>query len=277
MFNCFSTFCSLTIVKRSENMPDKLVIAIAGKGGVGKTTFAALLLKALVKTGKDILVLDCDPDANMPDVLGVPVMRKETVGGKTAKLKERIAKGSIPPQMTKERILEQDIFEVLMEMDDFDLLTMGCSEGPGCYCFANQLATQILDTLSKNYDITLMDMEAGLEHLSRRTTRDVDILIMVTDASKMGMTTVKRIKELSIEVGLKFNRIYVVGNKFSPELQNILEETAKEIGVEFLGIIPPSDQIAKYNLEGRSLFELPDSSPAALAVQEMAKKMKLVT
>ncbi|NVM54869.1 MAG: AAA family ATPase [Candidatus Helarchaeota archaeon] len=258
-------------------MPDKLVIAIAGKGGVGKTTFAALLLKALVKTGKDILVLDCDPDANMPDVLGVPVMRKETVGGKTAKLKERIAKGSIPPQMTKERILEQDIFEVLMEMDDFDLLTMGCSEGPGCYCFANQLATQILDTLSKNYDITLMDMEAGLEHLSRRTTRDVDILIMVTDASKMGMTTVKRIKELSIEVGLKFNRIYVVGNKFSPELQNILEETAKEIGVEFLGIIPPSDQIAKYNLEGRSLFELPDSSPAALAVQEMAKKMKLVT
>lgn len=258
-------------------MPDKLVIAVAGKGGVGKTTFSALLLKVLTKTGKDILMMDCDPDANMPDVLGIPVMRNETVGGKAAKLKQDIAKGAIPPQMTKDRILEQDIFEVLQELNDFDLLTMGCSEGPGCYCFANQLTTQIIDKLSKNYDITLMDMEAGLEHLSRRTTRDVDILIMVTDASKMGLNTVKRIKELSKEVGLKFKKIYVVGNKFTPELKEHLEEIAKEIGIEFLGIIPPSNQIAEYNLEGRSLLDLPDDSPAVKAVQVMAEKMNLVS
>ncbi len=258
-------------------MPNQLVIAVAGKGGVGKTTFSALLLKVLSKTGKDLLVMDCDPDANMPDVLGIPIMRKETVGGKAAELKSRIAKGQIPPEMTKERILEQDIFQVLQEFDEFDLLTMGCSEGPGCYCFANQLVTQIIDKLAKNYDITLMDMEAGLEHLSRRTARDVDILIMVTDASKMGLTTVKRIKELSSEVGLKFKKMYVVGNKFSPDLEQHLEKTAEEIGVEVLGIIPPSDEIAEYNLEGRSILELPDNSPPVEAVRKMAKKMNLIS
>ncbi|MHA1266042.1 MAG: nucleotide-binding protein [Candidatus Helarchaeota archaeon] len=256
-------------------MAEHLVIAVAGKGGVGKTTFAALLLRILSKTDKDILMMDCDPDANMPDVLGIPVMRQQTVGGKASKLKEQISKGQIPPQMTKERILENEIFEILQELDDFDLLTMGCSEGPGCYCFANQLITQILDRLSKNYDITLMDMEAGLEHLSRRTTRDVDILVMVTDASKMGLTTVKRIKELSKEVGLTFKKMYIVGNKFTPALKEHLEKVASEIGVEVLGIIPPSDLIAKYNLEGRSLLDLPDDAPPVLAVKEMVKKLKI--
>ncbi|TFG05784.1 MAG: ATP-binding protein [Promethearchaeota archaeon] len=257
-------------------MPENLVIAVAGKGGVGKTTFSALLLKVISKTGKDILMMDCDPDANMPDVLGIPIMRDKTVGGKTASLKEKISKGQIPPQVTKDRLLEQDVFEVLQELDDFDLLTMGCSEGPGCYCFANQIVTQILDKLSKNYDITLMDMEAGLEHLSRRTTRDVDTLILVTDASKMGLTTVKRIKELSSEVGLKFKKIFVVGNRFTEELKEYLDKAAEESGIEVLGIIPPSDEIAKSNLEGRSLLELPDESPAVRAVHGMAKKLGLI-
>ena len=257
-------------------MAEKLVIAVSGKGGVGKTTFSALFIKALTKTGKDILVMDCDPDANLPDLLGVPVMRKDTVGGKAAKLKELISKGKIPPQMTKKGILEKEIFDVLIEEDDFDLLTMGCSEGPGCYCFANQLATQILDTLSENYDITLMDMEAGLEHLSRRTTRDVDILVIVTDPSRMGLQTAKRIKELSKEVGLKFKKMYLVGNKFMPEMQPILEKTGEELGIEVLGIIPPDNQIAQFNLEGKSLFDLPDDNVAAKAVQQMAKKMNLI-
>jgi len=258
-------------------MPDKLVIAVSGKGGVGKTTLSALLVRALAKTGKDILVMDCDPAANLPDLLGIPVMRKDTVGGKAAKLKDLIAKGKIAPEMNKKSLLEKEVFEVLIESNDFDLLTMGCSEGPGCYCFANQIATQILDTLSQNYDITLMDMEAGLEHLSRRTTRDVDILIIVTEPSRMGLQTAKRIKELSKEVGLNFKQMYLVGNKFTPEMQSILETTAKEMEVELLGIIPPSDQIAQFNLEGRSIFELPNNSPAALAVQQMVKKMNLMS
>jgi CO dehydrogenase maturation factor len=258
-------------------MPEKLVIAVSGKGGVGKTTFSALLVRALVKTKKDILVMDCDPDANLPDMLGVPVMRKDTVGGKTAKLKEMISKGKIPPQMSKQSILEKEIFEVLIEAENFDLLTMGCSEGPGCYCFANQIATQILDTLSKNYDITIMDMEAGLEHLSRRTTRDVDIMIIVTDPSKMGLQTAKRIKELSKEVGIQFKRMCLVGNKFTPEIREILEKAAAEAGIELLGIIPPSNEIMQSNLEGKSLFNLPEDSPAVTSVREMAKKLNLLS
>jgi CO dehydrogenase maturation factor len=258
-------------------MPEKLVIAVSGKGGVGKTTFSALLVRALVKTKKDILVMDCDPDANLPDMLGVPVMRKDTVGGKTAKLKEMISKGKIPPQMSKQSILEKEIFEVLIEAENFDLLTMGCSEGPGCYCFANQIATQILDTLSKNYDITIMDMEAGLEHLSRRTTRDVDIMIIVTDPSKMGLQTAKRIKELSKEVGIQFKRMCLVGNKFTPEIREILEKAAAEAGIELLGIIPPSNEIMQSNLEGKSLFNLPEDSPAVASVREMAKKLNLLS
>jgi CO dehydrogenase maturation factor len=265
----------ISVTERGESMPEKLVIAVSGKGGVGKTTFSALLMRALAKTEKDILVMDCDPDANLPDMLGVPVMRKDTVGGKAAELKEMISKGKIPPQMTKKGILEKEIFDVLIEEDEFDLLTMGCSEGQGCYCFANQLTTQILDTLSSNYDITLMDMEAGLEHLSRRTTRDVDILVIVSGPSRMGLQTAKRIKELSNEVGLTFKQMYLVGNKFTPEMENILETTAEEIGVDLLGVIPPDDDIARFNLEGRSLFELADDNPAVHAVQKMAKKMNL--
>lgn len=257
-------------------MPEKLVIAVSGKGGVGKTTFAALLLKVLGKSGKNILVMDCDPDANLPDVLGVQVMRNKTVGGKAAKLKEEISRGQIPPEMEKKKILEKEIFEVMIETKDFDLITMGCSEGPGCYCFANQLTTQILDTLSKNYDITLMDMEAGLEHLSRRTTRDVDVMVIVTDPSRMGLQTAKRIKELSKEVGITFKKIYLVGNKFTPETQPILQKTAAEIGIEFLGIIPLDNDIAKFNLEGRSLFDLAEDAPPVVAVRMMAKKMTLL-
>jgi CO dehydrogenase maturation factor len=258
-------------------MPEKLVIAVSGKGGVGKTTFSALLLKVIGKSGKNILVIDCDPDANLPDVLGVQVMRNKTVGGKAAKLKEAISRGQIPPEMEKKKILEKEIFEVMIETKDFDLITMGCSEGPGCYCFANSLTTQILDTLSKNYDITLMDMEAGLEHLSRRTTRDVDVMVIVTDPSKMGLQTAKRIKELSKEVGINFKKIYLVGNKFTPEMQPILEKTAMEIGVEFLGVIPPDNQIAQFNLEGRTLFDLAENSPPVAAARTIAKKMRLIS
>jgi len=163
-----------------------LVIALSGKGGVGKTTATALMAKILSESNpeKNILVIDANPDSNLPDLLGIPV--KRTVGTVTDDLKKALEKSEIPPTMTKEDILETRIFEILLETPGFDLIVMGRGEGEGCYCAVNAFLAHIIDRIMGNYDLTLMDMEAGLEHLSRRTDRDVDIMITVTDPSSMG-------------------------------------------------------------------------------------------
>jgi len=225
-----------------------LVIAVSGKGGVGKTTITALMIKILSeeKNQRSILAIDANPDSNLPDVLGISVSK--TVGMVTGNLKKAIEKAEIPIGMTKEGILETRIFEILKETPNFDLLVMGRGEGEGCYCPVNAFLTRIIDTLSKNYDLTIMDMVAGLEHLSRRTDRDVDIMITVTDPSFMGLQTAKRIKELAKEVHIKFKKIYLIGNRFSPEIENTLREEAEKLGIELAGIIPEVCQNSSFRL-----------------------------
>jgi len=253
---------------------EKLVIAVAGKGGTGKTTIVALILRSLIEAGvKSILVVDADPDSNLPDVLGIKVER--TVGDVTNELKKAIDRG-LPPTLSKRDLLEFKVFEVLKELPTFDLLVMGRTEGEGCYCMVNDVLTEVVDKLSKNYAITLMDMEAGLEHLSRRTDRDVDYLIIVTDPSKMGFQTASRIKKLAGEVHIQFKRIFLVGNKFSLQQEGLLYKYAKEIGVEPLGIVPYDENVFRYNLEGISLLSLSSDSPALVAVRDMVKKMGLI-
>jgi len=190
----------------------RLVVAFTGKGGTGKTVLTALALKLLLKQGrKNLLIVDADPATNLPDVLGIKI--DKTVGMVATELKKKIGEADqIPPDIDKKSLLEGLILQTLVETPQFDLLAMGRTEGEGCYCLVNNLLTHIIDTLSKNYALTLMDMEAGLEHLSRRTDRDVDILIVVTDPSKMGIETARRIKELAKEVHIKFHKIYLVGN-----------------------------------------------------------------
>jgi len=258
-------------VSRSE----KLVIAVSGKGGVGKTTITALMLRALIDMGiKSILVVDADPASNLPDVLGVKIGK--TVGEVTNELKKAIDRGELPPLLSKRDFLEFKVFEVLNELPDFDLLVMGRTEGEGCYCMVNDVLTEVVDALSRNYAITLMDMEAGLEHLSRRTDRDVDYMIIVTDPSKMGFMTASRIKNLASEVHIEFKNIFLVGNKFSLDQENLLYKYANEIGVEPLGIVPYDENVFHFNLEGVSLLKLPDDSPALRAVKNIVKKMNLV-
>ncbi|MEM3596358.1 MAG: AAA family ATPase, partial [Candidatus Bathyarchaeia archaeon] len=161
-------------------MVQKIVISVSGKGGTGKTTITALILKSLIERGsKSILAVDADPATNLPDVLGVKIGR--TVGMVVDELKRKIDRGEIPPTVTKKELLEGGINSVLVETERFDLLAMGRSEGEGCYCSVNYLLASIIDSISKNYDLTIMDMEAGLEHLSRRTDRDVDVMLVVTD------------------------------------------------------------------------------------------------
>lgn len=255
-------------------MAEKKVISVSGKGGVGKTTVAALLLKLLLKDpDSSILVVDADPSTNLPDVLGVKVER--TVGMVVDELRKKISNGGLSPTISKEDLLEAWIYEVLVETPKFDLLAMGRSEGEGCYCMVNHMLTKILDAISKNYDVTLMDMEAGLEHLSRRTDRDVDIMLVIADPTKMGLRTALRIKELAKEVHISFKEMFLVGNKVPRELEGPFSKEAESLGLKLAGTIPPDQNVLNYSLLGKSLLNLPEDTPALKAMKKILAKLNL--
>lgn len=252
----------------------KKIISFSGKGGVGKSTLLVLMLKYLLEKfdNLDILVIDADPDANIGDIIGKEIHFKETVSGKMAILKDKIQKRQIPLNVSKDQIIESEVFEALIEMDDFDILEMGRGEGSGCYCSVNNTLKRIIDILSKNYDIVLIDSPAGLEHFARKTGRNVTDLIIVTDPSKMGFHTMERIIEVSKEVNLLFENILIIGNRFPEDLKNLLTERVeniKEKNVKFLGLLPSDDEISKMNLVGENLLQLPNESKAYKTAKEL--------
>ena len=251
------------------------VISFSGKGGVGKSTLLVLMLKYLLEKFKDlnILVIDADPDANIGDLIGKEIQFKETVGGKMAELKQKIQKRQIPLEVSKDQIVESEVFDSLIEMDEFDILEMGRGEGSGCYCSINNYLKRIIDVLAKNYDIVLIDAPAGLEYFSRKTGQDVTDLVIVSDPSKMGIHTMKRILEVMKEVDLKFENIWILGNRF-PEnsLREILEKEVgniKEEIVKLLGFVSNSDEISRMNIIGENLLELPNENKAYKTVKEL--------
>ena len=259
---------------RRMSMARRLVFSVSGKGGTGKTTLTALLLKWIIRNTDEVaLVVDADPATNLPDVLGVKLER--TVGAVSKEMKDRIEQGALSPAVPKRDLLEGWVFQTLVEEDRFDLLAMGRSEGEGCYCYVNSVLTHILDTLTGNYAVTLLDMEAGLEHLSRRTDRNLDALLVVTDPSRMGFETARRIKELAGEVHIGVERIYLVGNRFTEELEGTLREAAERIGLELAGSLPVDPEIMSFNMLGKPLLEIPEESPAYRAVDGIARKIGL--
>ncbi|MGV9142239.1 MAG: AAA family ATPase [Promethearchaeota archaeon] len=250
------------------------VVSFSGKGGVGKSTLLILLLKYLKETEKykDILIIDADPDANVGDLIGKDVSFGETVGGKMSELKKKIQRREFPPNMPKTSLIESEIFSSLIEMEEFDILEMGRSEGEGCYCSVNNVIKNVIDILSKNYDMTLVDSPAGLEHFARKMGRNVEDLFIVTDASKMGIHTIKRIIEITKEVELNFKNIYIIGNRFSEDLKDILVREVNKFNdkrVKFLGLIPNDDKISEINISGNSLLSLPSDNPAYLKAKEL--------
>lgn len=247
------------------------VIAITGKGGTGKTAVAGMLIKQISKGKKTLLAIDADPDSNLPDVLGIKV--EKTIGDmREFMLQER---DKLPPDTNKESLLESKVYEVLTEMPRYDLLVMGRPEGSGCYCFANNLLRGIMDRILKNYDLTIIDTAAGLEHLSRRIIRDVDELLVVTDGSLRGLQTGVRIRDLAQSLDLNVRQMHVIANKATVQNQAQIEQYARELKMDLVGIVPFDETLAKFDLEGRPLVELPEDSEAMKAVNEIATKMGL--
>lgn len=250
------------------------IASISGKGGTGKTTFIALLLKVLIESRHDdtILVVDADPATNLPDVLGIHI--DKTIGDIVEEFKHRLIDFN---SLEKSSLLRYWILrDCLIELNHFDFIAMGRGEGEGCYCYINSVLARILLDIVKNYTIVLMDMEAGLEHLSRRVDRNINTLIVVIDSSIMSVKTAERIISISREVNIKPEKFYLIGNRVTDALHETLVKIAKKLGYEYAGSIPEDENILKYSIEGRSLLELPSNSPSIIAIKNIARNIGLI-
>jgi CO dehydrogenase maturation factor len=243
-------------------------IALAGKGGTGKTTIAGMLIKYLVNIGKaPILAVDADSNANLNEVLGLEVF--DTLGG----AREDMKKGVVPSGMTKDVFMHMKLQQAIIESDGYDLVVMGQPEGPGCYCAANTLLTGFLDKLIGNYPYIVMDNEAGMEHISRLTTSNVDVLLIVADTSRRGLQAALRIEELAKGLNIGINRSCLIINQIREEPSDKVLEMINAAGLELGGTVPEDDTVYEYDLEGRPTVELPDDNPAIQAAFEIFAKI----
>lgn len=247
-------------------------IAVAGKGGTGKTSFCALLIKYLIEKGKyPILAVDADANANLNEALGLEI-ENETVSELIAKTKDL---HGIPEGMSQETYIEYRLNASMAEGKHVDLLVMGGPEGPGCFCFPNNLLRKYLDNLTRSYKYIVLDNEAGLEHISRRTTQDVDILFVISDNSARSVRSAGRVKKLLEEIKTKVNKVYLIMTKTSEQDVENLREEIDRTGLELLGIIPADPTLVQFDIKGRPLAELPADSPAVKAVSGILDKLKL--
>ncbi|HYC20383.1 MAG TPA: AAA family ATPase [Candidatus Bathyarchaeia archaeon] len=240
-------------------------IAITGKGGTGKTTFASLLVKHLSIDSATVLAVDADPNSNLDARLGMHV--EQTIGD----LREDLLKEQFPAGVAKSDLIEYQIRLALVEGDTFDLIAMGRPEGPGCYCYINNVLRDVLDRLSVNYDYVVIDNEAGMEHLSRRTTRDVDVLFIMSDVTVLGIITAGRIKKLSESLNLVVGKTYLVLNEVENAIPESIKDQIRQQELDLIGAIPKDALVGEYALEGKSLFELPRDSAAFKAVSSIAE------
>jgi len=243
------------------------VIAMAGKGGTGKTTIAALIVRILKeKKLGSILAIDADPNSNLADVLGVKV--KASIGEILDEICVHPEK--VPIGMPKERFIEYEVQTAVTEGVGYDCLTMGRPEGPGCYCYVNNVLRDVLGKLIKDYDFVIIDNEAGLEHLSRRTTRMADALVVVSDASKVGLKAAERIIALAKELKIQTKKDLLIINRFN---KNLDRERLEGVEAEYLGNLAQDAQIEKISLNGSSLMDLDRDALALTALNKIGEKI----
>lgn len=247
------------------------VIAIAGKGGVGKTTLSGMLVRYLIEVVKNgpVLAVDADPNSNLNEVLGVAV--RTTIGEA-----RELMKKDVPSGMTKDVWFEYKVHEAIIEAKGFDLLVMGRPEGQGCYCAANTMAKQAIDTLKKNYAYVVVDNEAGMEHMSRLVTQDVDMLYIISDGTPRGIMTASRILGLIGELRLDIRNTGIVINRLVSNEKQMFTNVAKEKGIRNVMTIRNDTELMKLDGEGKSIFCLPESSVALVDAYEIFNEMACI-
>lgn len=242
-------------------------IGLAGKGGTGKTTIAGLLVKYLLQNGKTpVLAVDADSNANFNEVLGLEV--HETLGDAREEMKKGVATG-----MTKDVFMEMKLEQAVVEAEGYDLIVMGRPEGAGCYCAANTLLTTYLDKLIDNYGYVVMDNEAGMEHISRLTTNNIDVLLVISDPSRRGIQAAARIFDLTGELNLNIGRKYLIVNQVKEGQEEGIRRMVDHYNLELTGIIPEDDQVTEFDLNGKPTIQLNKESPALRAAFDIFEKV----
>lgn len=245
-------------------------IAVAGKGGTGKTSITSMVIRYLIQNDMGtVLAVDADPNSNLAENLGLEV--QQTIGRILNQFQGE--KLSIPPGMTKEAYLEYQLNLAISEGRDLDLITMGRGEGPECYCYPNTVIRKLIDDWAKNYSFVVMDNEAGMEHLSRRTTQNVDELLLVSDHSIKGLRAAARIHELVKELNLVVKRESLVINMVPGEIDPLLKQEMERLKIVPAVLVPVDEELRHYDLEQKPLIELPDTSNAVAALNSLLHQL----
>jgi len=247
-------------------------IALAGKGGTGKTTIAALLIRSLLKrTSQPILAIDADPATNLHLALGLAM--PVTAGEIREEMLETAQAGLLGVTISRHEYLSREIRMALEEGDQVDLLAMGRPEGQGCYCAVNHLLRQIVDEMGRSYEFVVIDNEAGMEHISRRTTKDVDLLLLVTDPTVRGVKTAAGIASMAREVEVNVKRTMLIINRTQGEMPPPLQAAVDELGLEIAGLVPADSRVNELDALGQPLLRLNGDSPALQAVEDMTARL----
>lgn len=247
------------------------VIAMAGKGGTGKTTISALLINYMLRNNlTPVLAVDADANANLNELLELDV---DLTLGEI----RRDLKGDIPAHITRDQYMEMKVHQALIEAKGFDLLVMGQPDGPGCYCAANQHLAMTMDKLADNYKYILVDNEAGMEHLSRMNLRSIDILLVISDPSARGILTAKRISELTKPLAIEIKEKHLIVNRtpdpLPDELFSKIQEATVGTDLPLAGILSSSNELIQQELSGKSYLNLEEDSPVIRQASEIFSKI----
>ncbi|MDR3209693.1 MAG: AAA family ATPase [Oscillospiraceae bacterium] len=252
-----------------------IVIAVAGKGGTGKTTVCGMLIRGLTRRGAKILAVDADPNSNLNEVLGVDI--QTTLGDIRETMVGRELNGEpVPAGMTKQEYAEFMMGDALTEEDSYDLLVMGRTQGAGCYCYVNGVLKTQVDRYSGAYDYIVVDNEAGLEHISRGTLPHIDVLLLISDASRRGIQAVGRIAQMVVDLKLRPGTSGLIVNRAPDGVlpDGVLEEIAAQ-RLSLLGVLPQDETVYRYDSDGKPSADVPEDAPIKTALRAITDKLGL--